>query len=110
MLTKLSLPARRLRFRPSHNQDPVERSTLTNVTPGRGPGDRDITGYALARWDRTARLCAIRLAEASPVLALLVHAETPEVIRQAFAKLPRLRPDPSADPERARPRGVILRR
>ncbi len=45
---------------------------LTNVTPGDESEDQDITGYALARWDRTARLCAIRLTEAVPAFAPLV--------------------------------------
>ena len=34
--------------------------------------DQDVTSYALARWDRTARLCVIRLAEAVPALAPLL--------------------------------------
>jgi hypothetical protein len=42
------------------------------VTPGRELKDQDITSYALARWDRTARLCAIRLSEALPALAPLL--------------------------------------
>ena len=49
---------------------------LTKVTPGGEPQDQDqgqdVTGYALARWDRTARLCAIRLTEAVPAFAPLL--------------------------------------
>jgi hypothetical protein len=47
------------------------------VAPGDEPGDHDATSYALASWDRTARLCLIRLTEAVPPLApllwLIVH-------------------------------------
>jgi hypothetical protein len=43
-----------------------------NVAPGGEPEDQDVTGYALARWDRTARLCAIRLTEAVPAVVPLV--------------------------------------
>jgi hypothetical protein len=42
------------------------------VTPGRELEDQDVTSYALARWDRTARLCAIRLSEALPAFAPLL--------------------------------------
>jgi hypothetical protein len=42
------------------------------VAAGGEPDDREITGYALARWDRTARLCVIRLTEAVPALAPLI--------------------------------------
>ena len=44
------------------------------VTPGGEPEDhdQDVTTWALARWDRTARLCAIRLAEGAPAIAPLV--------------------------------------
>ena len=42
---------------------------VMKVAPGSEPDDHDVTGYALARWDRTARLCAIRLAEAVPAFA-----------------------------------------
>ena len=45
---------------------------LTKVTPGGEPEDQDVTGYALARWDRTARLCVIRLTEAVPAFAPLL--------------------------------------
>ena len=45
---------------------------FTKVTPGVEPEDQDVTGYALARWDRTARLCAIRLTEAVPAFAPLL--------------------------------------
>ena len=49
---------------------------VMKVTPGGDAGnldqDRDVTTWALARWDRTARLCAIRLAESAPALAPLV--------------------------------------
>jgi hypothetical protein len=37
----------------------------TNVAPTGEPEDPDLIDYALDRWDRTARLCAIRLAEAA---------------------------------------------
>jgi hypothetical protein len=42
------------------------------VTPDGIPEDSDVIRYALTRWDRTARLCAIRLAEAVPALAPLL--------------------------------------
>jgi hypothetical protein len=47
---------------------------MTNVSPG---DDLDIvahnlTRYALAGWGRTARLCAVRLAERSPLIAYLL--------------------------------------
>ncbi len=42
------------------------------VTPGDEPEDQDVTSYALTRWDRTARLCAIRLTEALPALTPLI--------------------------------------
>lgn len=42
------------------------------VTPGHEAEDQDVTSYALARWDRTARLCAIRLTEALPAFAPLL--------------------------------------
>jgi len=38
----------------------------TNVTSAGEPDGQDVTGYALAGWDRTARLCVIRLAQALP--------------------------------------------
>lgn len=41
---------------------------LTKVAPGGSPEDPDVIRYALARWDRTARLCAIRLIEAMPTV------------------------------------------
>jgi hypothetical protein len=40
----------------------------TKVALGSSPEDPDVTSYALARWDRTARLCAIRLTEAMPTV------------------------------------------
>lgn len=43
-----------------------------NVSPGGPPDDRDLVMYVLARWDRTARLCAIRLTEAIPAVVPLV--------------------------------------
>jgi hypothetical protein len=50
---------------------------LTKVAPGGSPEDPDVISYALARWDRTARLCAIRLTEAMPtvvpVIWLILH-------------------------------------
>jgi hypothetical protein len=42
------------------------------VTPDHEAEALDVTSYALARWDRTARLCAIRLAEALPAFAPLL--------------------------------------
>ena len=44
----------------------------TKVTPGGSHGDPDVITYAVARWDRTARLCAIRLIEAMPTVVPLV--------------------------------------
>jgi hypothetical protein len=44
----------------------------TKVTPGRELEDQDVTSYALSRWDRTARLCAIRLTEALPAFSPLL--------------------------------------
>jgi hypothetical protein len=44
----------------------------TRVAPGDEPDDSDVINYALARWDRTARLCAIRLTEAAPAVVPLV--------------------------------------
>lgn len=44
----------------------------TRVAPGGEPDDPDVISYALARWDRTARLCAIRLTEAVPAVVPLV--------------------------------------
>jgi hypothetical protein len=44
----------------------------TKVTPGCELKDQDVTSYALTRWDRTARLCAIRLSEALPAFAPLL--------------------------------------
>ncbi len=41
---------------------------LTKVAPGDPRQDREVISYALARWDRTARLCAIRLTEAWPTV------------------------------------------
>jgi hypothetical protein len=40
--------------------------------PGPEPEEQDVTGYALAGWDRTARLCAIRLSESLPAFAPLL--------------------------------------
>lgn len=46
---------------------------VMKVTAGGEPGEeQEITSYALARWDRTARLCVIRLAEAVPAFVPLV--------------------------------------
>ena len=36
------------------------------VTPGEDVPDRDVTDYAVARWDRTLRLCVIRVSESIP--------------------------------------------
>jgi len=46
---------------------------LTKVAPDQPQDEPEILSFALARWDRTARLCAIRLAETAPptVVALL---------------------------------------
>ncbi len=52
--------------------DPTERSMPTTVAPGDEAEDQDVIGYALAGWDRTARLCAIRLAEAVPTVLSLI--------------------------------------
>ncbi len=45
---------------------------MTNVAAPGGPEDADVTHYAVRGWGRTARLCVIRLAEAVPVVVLLV--------------------------------------
>ena len=46
---------------------------LIKVTPGKSEDqDRDVTSWALARWDRTLRLCAIRLSESTPAFVPLV--------------------------------------
>jgi hypothetical protein len=45
---------------------------VMKVTPGGHVPDRDVTDYALARWDRTLRLCAIRLSEGAPAFVPLV--------------------------------------
>jgi hypothetical protein len=58
----------------------VPRCCTRNFSPGDDPEDQDqdqdrdqdVTTWALARWDRTARLCAIRLTEAVPTVAPLV--------------------------------------
>ena len=42
------------------------------TTAGEPGADQEIISYALARWDRTARLCVIRLTEAMPAFAPLV--------------------------------------
>lgn len=42
------------------------------VTPGGDVPDRDVTDYALARWDRTLRLCVIRVSESMPAFVPLV--------------------------------------
>lgn len=42
------------------------------VTPGRELEEPDVISYALAGWDRTARLCAIRLSESLPAVAPLL--------------------------------------
>jgi hypothetical protein len=39
-----------------------------NVAAGSSADDPDTIRYALARWDRTARLCAIRLTEGVPAV------------------------------------------
>ena len=44
---------------------------MTNVAAPGEPEDSDVTGYAVRTWGRTARLCAIRLAEAVPVVTPL---------------------------------------
>lgn len=46
---------------------------VSKVAAGSEPAEeQEIISYALARWDRTARLCVIRLTEAVPALAPLV--------------------------------------
>ena len=45
---------------------------VMKVTPDSDVPDRDVLDYALARWDRTLRLCAIRVSESMPVFASLV--------------------------------------
>ena len=45
---------------------------MTNVAADDGPDDSDVTGYAVRGWGRTARLCAIRLAEAVPAVVPVV--------------------------------------
>jgi hypothetical protein len=46
---------------------------VMKVTPGSDAEDAedqdDVTDYALARWDRTLRLCAIRLSGSLPAFA-----------------------------------------
>jgi hypothetical protein len=45
---------------------------LTKVAPDYPQDDPEVITFVLARWDRTARLCAIRLSETAPtVIALL---------------------------------------
>jgi hypothetical protein len=44
---------------------------LTKAAPD-SREDPDVIRYALGRWDRTARLCAIRLSEAAPAVVPLV--------------------------------------
>lgn len=39
---------------------------MTNVAADDGPDEPDVTAYAVHDWGRTARLCAIRMAEAVP--------------------------------------------
>ncbi|HWG02830.1 MAG TPA: hypothetical protein VG164_13415 [Trebonia sp.] len=45
---------------------------VTKVAPGDPHDDPEITSFAIARWDRTARLCAIRLSETLPTVIPLV--------------------------------------
>ena len=45
---------------------------VTKVTPGDDAEDRGVMNYALARWDRTLRLCVIRLSEGVPAFVPLV--------------------------------------
>jgi hypothetical protein len=45
---------------------------VRKVTPSGDVEDRDVTDYAVARWDRTLRLCVIRLSEAAPAYVPLV--------------------------------------
>ena len=45
---------------------------VMKVTPSSDVADRDVTDYALARWDRTLRLCAIRASESMPAFVPLV--------------------------------------
>jgi hypothetical protein len=45
---------------------------LVNVAPGGEPEDPAVVRDALDSWGRTARLCAIRLAEAVPAVAPVV--------------------------------------
>jgi len=45
---------------------------MTNVAADDGPDDPDVTTYAVRDWGRTARLCAIRLAEAVPAVLPVV--------------------------------------
>jgi hypothetical protein len=45
---------------------------VTNVAPGESHDDPEVISFALARWDRTARLCAIRLTETLPKVVPLV--------------------------------------
>jgi hypothetical protein len=45
---------------------------VTNVAPEEPHDDPAVISFALARWDRTARLCAIRLTETLPTVVPLV--------------------------------------
>lgn len=41
---------------------------VTNVAADESRDDPEVIRFALARWDRTARLCAIRLTETIPTV------------------------------------------
>jgi hypothetical protein len=45
---------------------------MTNVASASRPEEPDVTSYAVTGWGRTARLCAIRLAEAAPAFVPLM--------------------------------------
>jgi hypothetical protein len=64
--------APRLQREAISHHNPLGEVMATNVAPGSEPGDPDVIAYALGRWDRTARLCAIRLTEAVPAVVPLV--------------------------------------
>lgn len=44
----------------------IRRARTAQIAPARDVPDRDVTDYAVARWDRTLRLCVIRVSESIP--------------------------------------------
>jgi hypothetical protein len=51
-------------------ETPSEVTLSKAHRPSEEADDQDVTGYAIEAWGRTIRLCAIRLAEAVPTLAV----------------------------------------